>query len=102
MAETLLGENIEVSVLVEIDDPVPFPDIQIHVGHRSGKTNVGFRWRTYVFEMHQDTRVLLNEKVLVTVSVNINELRTRYVESAQKREAVRHAHVRRELRTGAT
>ena len=87
-AERQLADEIEVAVRVEIDEAVPLADVQVL--KPIGPPGVRGRLRrSGVLEVPELIGVLLQEQIEIAVAVDVDELRPRHVQPAEKRLRVR-------------
>ena len=98
VAERLLGQQVEVTVVVHVVEAAPLAHRQV-VPAIGAPGEVRRRTRAGVLEEDERVAALLDEEVQVAVAVDVHELRPRHVEAAQERESRTAARRRRAPRT---
>ena len=88
VAERLFGEEVSVAVAVHIYEPVPLPDVKVRELSWSPVVSAS-RGRLLRLEKEELVVCILYEKVLISVRIDVDELRTRNVEPTEEGSLVR-------------
>src|SRR4029453_2686757 len=88
VAERQLRQEVDVAVAIEIDEAIPLPDLEVLVAVRSPFVLRGLRAAGILEELERRA-VFLDEEIVITVRVDIDELRPRDGEAREKRQWIR-------------
>ena len=90
VAERLLAKQVRVPVAVEIDEAIPLADFQVLIAVGAPLVLRRRRFAGVLEEPHE-VGVFLDEQIEIAVGVDIDELRARNIETAEKWQRVRLA-----------